>query len=388
MTNLLIKCFVKDKDNVANPTVRNRYAALSNITGIIANVLLCAAKLTVGLISGSVALIADALNNLTDAGSNIVTMLGLHLSTAHADKKHPHGHGRLEYITALAVDVMIIFVGVELLHTAVNKIRNPSVPDMSTGMLVFVGLAIVVKLWMYVFYRTIGKKINSSPILATSLDSLSDVAATSLVFVSALVSKFYGISVDGWAGILVAGFIIFTGVKAIYGTVELLLGAAPSPKLVADIEEFVRQYPQVLGIHDLMVHDYGPSRLIVTLHAEVSKDYSLSQAHDLVDQIEKDLQEQFGCLVTIHPDPVAVDDESVNEMRRLAEECAAEIDPRFTIHDFRMTENGDSVKMFFDLSIPLDIKMEDEEAAKLVAQRIEERNPACQAVIQAEHPFV
>lgn len=388
MTNLLISLFVKEKENITNPIVRNRYAILANVTGIITNTILSFTKLLVGLISGSVAILADGMNNLTDVGSNVISILGFRLSAHHADEKHPHGHGRLEYITALIVDAMIITVGMELFRTAIDKIRNPSTPVVSTLALVLVGTAIIVKLWMYFFYRKIGDKINSSAIKATSLDSLSDVVATSLVFVSALSAKYLRIQLDGWAGILVAGFILFTGLKALKETIELLLGAAPDTEIVNQIEAFVTSQPEIIGIHDLMVHDYGPSRLIVTFHAELDEKCDFNYAHDVIDRIEKELGEQFGCMVTIHPDPVVTNDETVNKMRRFAEECASEVDATFTIHDFRMIEDSNGINLLFDLSIPVNVKMKDEEAANLVAQRIHERNHTCYAVIQAEHPFV
>lgn len=388
MTNFLINLFVKDKENTVNSTIRIRYAMLSNITGIVANTILCTIKLIVGMISGSIAIMADGMNNLSDVGSNVVTILGFHLSSQRADKKHPLGHGRLEYITALIVDVMIITVGIELFKTAIDKIRNPSLPDVSTLTLALVGVAILVKLWMYFFYRKIGNKINSSAIKATSLDSLSDVVATSLVFISTLTTKFFSFQLDGWVGILVAGFILFTGLKALKETIELLLGAAPDSELVEKIEAFVTEQPEIIGIHDLMVHDYGPSRLVVTLHVEMDEKCSLNYAHDVIDRIERELGKQFECIVTIHPDPVATNDETVNKMRSFAAECVAEIDPTFTIHDFRMIDNNGMIKIFFDLCIPTKTKMNNEDAAVMVAEHIKRKNPACKAVIQAENPFV
>lgn len=388
MTKLLINLFIKNKEDVSNPDVRNRYAMLSNATGIAANTLLCAVKLLAGLLSGSVAMVADALNNLSDAGSNIVGMIGFRLASRHADEKHPHGHGRFEYLTALVVDVMIILVGVGLFQNSFDKIRNPDLPEVSTITLVLLVLAVLVKLWMFFFYRKIGEIIHSSVVKATALDSLSDVAATSLVFLSALGAKFWELQLDGWAGILVSAFIIFTGFKAAKETVDLMLGTAPEQELVNEISAFAKQYPQILGIHDLMVHDYGPTRLVVSLHVEFPEDYTLCQAHAVVDQMERDMQKQFGCLATIHPDPVAVDDAYVDSLRHLAEECAAEVDTSYIIHDFRIIGSGDSVKVFFDLYIPMNAKIDEAEAAALVAKQIQMKNPCCQVIITPEHPFV
>lgn len=388
MTSLLIRLFVKDRDNVGDPTVRNRYALLASITGIVLNILLFASKLTLGLITFSVAVVADAFNNMSDASSSVVTLVGFRMSGKHADKKHPMGHGRLEYISAFIVDMLIIVVGFELFMSSIDKIITPELPDVSNALLILLGVAILVKLWLFFYYGKIAKKINSAAIRAASFDSISDTIATTLVLVSALISRYAHIAIDGWAGIIVAAFILFTGFKAAKETIELLLGSTPDPEFVKKIYEFVKNYPQVIGIHDVMVHDYGPGRLIVSFHAEVPSDSNFCYAHDVVDCIERDMHDQFGCIVTIHIDPIDVNDERVNEMRKLAEDTAKEVDESFTIHDFRMTYGGKHYNMIFDLSIPTDSKYDDEEAAKLVAERIKEKNPDCFAVIKAEHPFV
>ena len=388
MTSLLIRLFVKDRDNVGDPSVRNRYALLASITGIVLNILLFARKLTLGLITFSVAVVADAFNNMSDASSSVVTLVGFRMSGKHADKKHPMGHGRLEYISAFIVDMLIIVVGFELFMSSIDKIITPELPDVSNALLILLGVAILVKLWLFFYYGKIAKKINSAAIRAASFDSISDTIATTLVLVSALISRYAHIAIDGWAGIIVAAFILFTGFKAAKETIELLLGSTPDPEFVKKIYEFVKNYPQVIGIHDVMVHDYGPGRLIVSFHAEVPSDSNFCYAHDVVDCIERDMHDQFGCIVTIHIDPIDVNDERVNEMRKLAEDTAKEVDESFTIHDFRMTYGGKHYNMIFDLSIPTDSKYDDEEAAKLVAERIKEKNPDCFAVIKAEHPFV
>lgn len=388
MTSLLIRLFVKDRDNVGDPAVRNRYAMLASVTGIILNVLLFAGKLTLGLITASVAVVADAFNNMSDASSSVVTLVGFRMSGKHADKKHPMGHGRLEYISAFIVDMLIIVVGFELFMSSIDKIMSPELPDVSDALLIMLGAAILVKLWLFVYYGRIAKKINSAAIRAASFDSISDTVATTLVLVSALISRYTSVAIDGWAGIAVAAFILFTGFRAAKETIELLLGSSPDPEFVQKIYEFVKRYPQVVGIHDVMVHDYGPGRMIVSFHAEVPSDSNFCYAHDVVDCIERDMHDEFGCIVTIHIDPIDVNDERINEMRKFAEETAREVDPEFTIHDFRMTYGGKHYNMIFDLSIPTDSKYDDEEAATLVAERIKEKNPECFAVIKAEHPFV
>ncbi|MFR1983177.1 MAG: cation diffusion facilitator family transporter [Christensenellaceae bacterium] len=351
------------------------------------NLLLFAGKLTAGLLAASVAVIADAFNNVSDAGSSVVTLIGFRLASKPVDKEHPLGHGRLEYITGFIVDMLIILVGAELLSHP-SKNRLPLASLRLTLTLVLLGAAILVKLWLFFFYRKIGRLIDSSAIKATSFDSISDVVATTLVLVSALVAKFAGLAIDGWAGILVACFILFTGLKAAKETIDLLLGTPPSSEFIKAVYDFVKGYPEVAGIHDVIVHDYGPGRKFISFHAEVPANSDINYAHDVIDCIERDMNEKFGCVVTIHLDPIVMDDPRVDEMRILAEKAAEDEDPAFTIHDFRMTYGGRHINMIFDLCVPSDCKLSTAEAAKRVSERISEKNPDCYAVIKAEHPFV
>ncbi len=388
MTDLLIKLFVKNKDDVRDPAVRSNYAMLSSTTGIIANILLFIGKLIIGILSASVAIIADAFNNIGDAGSSVVTMIGFRFSGKHADKEHPMGHGRFEYISAFIVDVLIIFVGVELFKTSIEKIITPEATAIGTATLVFLGAAIAVKCWLFFFYRKIAKRINSSAIRAASFDSISDVVATTLVFVSALLSKFAGLNIDGYAGILVAAFIFYTGVKAAKETIDLLIGGSPDKEILKKISDFVKDYPEVIGIHDVMVHDYGPGRQIISFHAEVSAKSDFSYVHDVIDNIERDFQKKYGYIVTIHLDPIVVDDEKVNEMYDFVKTVVKEVDETFSVHDFRMTYGGNHINLIFDLSIPVDSKTSDEDAAKTVEDKIRSLRPECNCVIKAEHPYV
>ena len=388
MTKLLIKLFVKDSRNVSNPAVRQRYAMLAGVTGIVLNLLLFAGKLTTGILAASVAVIADAFNNVSDAGSSVITIIGFRLAGKHEDKEHPLGHGRLEYVSAFIVDMLIILVGAELLKSSVEKIISPSLPAVSAATIVLLVAAVLVKLWLFFFYRKIGNLIDSAAVKSTSIDSISDTVATSLVLISTLVARFANVGIDGWAGILVAGFILFTGIKAAKETIDLLLGTPPDPAFIEELKDFVKNYPEVVGVHDLMVHDYGPGRKIISFHAEVPSDSDINYAHDVIDCIERDMHEKFGCIVTIHLDPIVTGNKEVDEMRRLAEETAKEVDSSFTIHDFRMTSGGKHINLIFDLSIPTDCKIPDGEAAQKVAEKISEKNPDCHAVIHPEHPFV
>ncbi len=388
MTNFLIKIFIGKNKDVNDPAVRGKYASLAGFTGIILNILLFIGKLTLGILAASVAMIADAFNNISDAGSAVVTLIGFRLASKHVDKEHPLGHGRLEYVSAFIVDMIIILVGFELFKSSLDKILNPALPVIGNATLIILSCAILVKVWLFFFYRNIGSKIHSTAIKAAASDSLTDCIATALVLASAVIARVWGVAIDGWAGILVACFIFYTGVKAAKETIDLLLGSPPDKEFIQSIYEFVKAYPCVVGIHDVMVHDYGPGRQIVSFHAEVPSDSDINIAHEEVDRLERDMHEKFGCIVTVHLDPIVVGDETVNELRALAEACAREVNETFTIHDFRMTKGEKDINLIFDLVLPVDCEICEAEAEKAVAKAIREKNPDCNCVIKAEHPFV
>ncbi|MBQ8309306.1 MAG: cation transporter [Clostridia bacterium] len=388
MTNLLIKAFIKNKDDLSSPIVRGKYASLAGITGIVLNILLFIGKLTLGILAASVAIVADAFNNISDAGSAVIALIGFRLAAKPVDKEHPLGHGRLEYVSGFIVDMLIILVGFELLKTSIDKIVNPVLPTVGTFTLILLGVAILIKVWLFFFYRKIGKVIRSTALKAAAFDSLSDCVATSLVLLSAIVAKFWGVAIDGWAGILVAAFILFTGVKAAKETIDLLLGSPPDPEFIKSIYEFAKDYPRIVGIHDVMVHDYGVGRQIVSFHAEVPSDSDINIAHEEVDKLERDMHEKFGCIVTVHLDPLVVGDPLVNELHALAENAAKEVHADFTIHDFRMTKGETKINLIFDLLLPADCKMPAADAEKAVTEKIREKNPDCSCVIRAEHPYV
>ncbi len=388
MTDILAKIFIKDRENTSNPRVRGAYSALAGIVGILCNVLLFAGKLTLGFISGSVSIIADAFNNISDAGSSIIALIGFRMASKPNDKEHPLGHGRLEYVTGFIVDMLIIVVGFELLTSSVQKIINPTLPTFGNVTLIILAASILVKVWLYFFYGKIAKRINSSPLRASAADSITDSIATALVLASAIVARFTELAIDGYVGIVVAGFIIYTGIRAAKETIDLLLGSPPDPEFVEQIYKFAEGYEHVIGIHDVMVHDYGVGRLIVSFHAEVPSDSDINIAHEEVDKMERDMHDSFGCIVTVHLDPIVVNDPLVNELRTLCEGAAAEIDPTFTIHDFRMTRGDSHVNLIFDLLIPNDTKMSASEAERLVSERITALRPDSACVIKVENPFV
>ena len=387
MTNLLIKIFIKDK-NTENPDTRAKYGMLSSTTGIIVNILLSAIKLIIGIFANSISIISDALNNVTDAGSSIVTMIGFKMSQKKIDKDHPWGHGRMEYITAFIVDVLIVLVGLELFRSSFDKIISPELPDINNITIIILVIAVLTKLWLFVFYNKIAKIINSAAIKGNAYDSISDSVSTFVVLLSAIIAKIYGISIDGYASILVAIFILFTGFKALKETIDLLLGMKPEKEFVEKLEEFTKNYEMISGIHDIMVHDYGPGRKIISFHAEVPADCDICKAHDVIDQMEQDIYDEFNCITTIHMDPIVTDDEEINEMRKKTEEIVKEINTEFSIHDFRMTDGGDRINLIFDLVIPSDSKINHDELKNIVQEKIHSVNDKYYAVPKVENSFV
>ena len=387
MTNLLINLFIKDK-NVKDTKVRTKYGTLSSITGIIVNFILSIVKVVIGVISNSMSIISDGLNNITDAGSSVITMIGFKMSQKKVDNDHPWGHGRMEYISAFIVDMLIVLVGIELFKSSVDKIINPTMPDISTVTIIILVIAIIAKLWLFVFYRKIAKIINSEAIKGNAYDSISDVISTFVVLLSAIVAKFANVSIDGYVSILVSIFILFTGFKALKETVDILLGTKPDPELVEGIEEFTKKYDMIVGIHDMMIHDYGPGRKIVSFHAEIPANSDICMAHDIIDQMEQDIYDEFNCITTIHMDPIEVDDEEINKMREITEKIVKEINENYSIHDFRMTNGGGRINLIFDLVIPRDEKVDNEKLKVEVQQKIHSENSKYYAVPKIEHSYV
>lgn len=388
MTNLLIKLFVKDNGNPKDEKIRPKYAMLSSITGIVVNLFLSVFKLVIGIVTNSMSIISDALNNVTDTGSSIVTMIGFKLSQKEVDNEHPWGHGRMEYITAFIVDILIILVGVELLQNSVDKIIHPVMPTVNDVVIFLLVVAILVKLWLFVFYSKIAKKIDSSAIKATAYDSVSDCVSTFVVLFSSVISLIFGITIDGYVSILVAIFISITGVKALKETIDILLGSKPDKEFIDQINEFVKKYPMIAGIHDIMVHDYGPGRKIVSFHAEVPADANICEAHDIIDELEQHMLKKFKCITTIHMDPIVVNDAKINDARASVEKIVKEINENYSIHDFRMTDGGKRINLIFDLVIPRDDKIDKENLKREIIEKIKKINTKYYVVFTIEHLFV
>ena len=387
MTNLLIKLFIKDND-VSNLGTRGKYGMLSSATGIVVNILLSIVKLVIGIIANSISIISDALNNITDVGSSVVTMIGFKISQKKIDKDHPWGHGRMEYITAFIVDIIILMVGFELLKSSIDKIIHPELPAVNNVTIIILVIAVLTKLWLFLFYKKIAKMIDSNAIKGNAYDSISDSISTLVVLISAVVAKLCGVSIDGYASLIVSVFILFTGYKAIKETVDLLLGMKPDPEFIKDIEDEAKKYEMISGIHDIMVHDYGPGRKIVSFHAEVPADGDICKVHDIIDQMEQDLFEKFNCITTIHMDPIVVDNKEINDMRDFTEKIVKELNLEFSIHDFRMTDGGKRVNLIFDLVVPRDKEYDKEEIIKNVQQKIHEKDKKYFAVIKVETSYI
>ncbi len=391
MTNFLIGRFIKDKDNINNQDVRSAYASLASFTGIALNILLFIGKLFAGILSGSVAIIADAFNNISDAGASVVTLIGFRLSNKPVDSDHPLGHGRMEYISGFIVDMLIILVGFELFTSSFDKIFNPTKTEVSMITFVLLVIAVFVKLWLYLFYGKIAKIISSAALSASSKDSISDCIATVLVVISnvcAYFGWFANIPLDGIVGIVVASFILYTGINAAKETIDLLLGTPPDEEFIKSIAGFTKDYPEVVGIHDLMVHDYGPGRKIISFHAEVPSDSDINHAHEVIDRMEILMAEKFNCIATVHLDPIVVNDEEVTKMYKFTKACAKEVDENFNIHDFRMTKGDTHINLIFDLVVPVGGRYSVEEAVKAVSSKITSEREDCSAVIRGEHPYV
>ena len=388
MTNFLIKTFIPDKDNVENQSVRGKYTVLSSITGIIVNVLLSIFKIIIGIISNSMSIISDGLNNVSDAGSSIVTMVGFKMSQKKVDNDHPWGHGRMEYITALIVDILLILVGFELFQNSIDKIMHPELPNISNITIILLVVAILAKLWLFLFNRKIAETINSAAIKGTAYDSISDSISTAAVLLSSFVAKFAGISIDGYVSLLVSIFILITGFKAVKEMIDLLLGQKPDPDFVKEIENFAKKYDIIHGIHDIMVHDYGPGRKIVSFHAEIPANSDICKAHDIIDQMEQDIFDEFGCITTIHMDPIVVDNDEINNMRAETEKIVKSVNEKFSIHDFRMTDGGERVNLIFDLVVPIGENIDVGNAISKIQEEIHSKNSKYHAVIKAEHSYV
>lgn len=387
MTETLVRLFVKNSRDTTDPGVRTAYGNLASWVGIFCNLLLCAGKFLAGTLSGSISIAADAVNNLSDASSSVVSLIGFKLGARPADDEHPYGHARFEYLAGLAVAVMVLVIGVELLKSSVEKILDPAPVTFSWVAMAVLAVSIAVKLWMSVFNRTVGKRINSGSLIATAADSRNDVLTTSAVLIASLISHFAKVELDGWMGAAVALFILYSGVGLVKDTIDPLLGLAPDPELVQHIHDKIMSYPGVLGTHDLMVHDYGPGRQFASVHVELAAEDDVMASHELIDDIERDFLKNDRLPVVIHFDPIVTSDAQVGDMRRWLAEAVRTIDPSLSIHDLRMVPGVNHTNIIFDCVTPSGFAMSSARLKEAIAQLVSEKDPNYRCVITVETSF-
>ena len=391
MTELLIKLFIKNRKDTKNNAVRHAYGNLGSVVGILCNLLLCILKIGIGFISGSISIAADGLNNLSDMGSSIVTMLGFKLANRPADSDHPFGHGRMEYMSAFIVSVFIILVGVELFETSVNSlIDGKPLPQYSIWAIVILVLSILIKLWMYIFNRKIGKTIDSEALCATAKDSLNDTISTSVILISVLLSQFVTLpfNLDSVMGILVSVFILYSGYSSAKSTIDQILGTPPEKEVIEKIESMILAFEEFTGIHDLIVHNYGPGRHFASVHVEVPQNIDIVKCHEQIDICEKQIYEALDISVVIHMDPIDTDDETVTATRKKMEKAITVIDKRLTLHDFRMTPVCDNqTNLIFDVVVPADVKLSHKELYAKIEELAKLINPTFTCVITVDTDY-
>ena len=387
MNNFLCRIFVKDYENTKDPQVRERYGKFAGVVGILSNVILCAAKILVGAISGSIAIIADGINNLADASSSIITLAGFKLSSLPEDKEHPYGHARIEYISGMIVSVLIVVVGIELIKSSADKIMHPSPLEFSWSIIVVLLLAIAIKIWQALFNINIGKRINSLTLTATGTDSRNDVIATTVVLISIIVGKLTGLQIDGYMGCLVALFIIWSGIGLVKETMSPLLGEAPDPELVNAISDMALSYDGVLGIHDLVVHNYGPGRIFASIHIEVDAEADMMESHDMIDNIERETAKKLHIEITGHLDPVRTNDPVVKKMVQLTSEVAAQIDGVSNIHDLRIVTGPTHTNVIFDTVVASNCTLSLKEIHEAFQKAVKTEGDNYFVVINFDKPY-
>lgn len=387
MITFFINRFIKDKDNVTSASVRQSYGVLCGIAGISFNVLLFAGKFFAGIVSSSISITADAFNNLSDAGSSIITLIGFKMSGQKPDDHHPFGHGRIEYLSGLFVSIVIILMAFELIKSSITKIIHPNPVEFSSLIVIILLISICVKCYMAYYNRKIGLKIKSTAMKATAVDSLSDTLATTVVLLGTLFTYFTGICIDGYCGVIVGLFILYAGFTSARDTISPLLGQMPNRAFVDNIEQIVMSNPEVHGIHDLIVHDYGPGRLMISLHAEVPASGDILVLHDAIDNIEHQLRQELNCDAVIHMDPIQENDEETLYLKKQAESIVFKIDTLLHIHDFRIVKGPTHTNIIFDVVVPFDFKIEDDALKNSIDNALKEISPSYFTVIEVDRGY-
>lgn len=391
MITLLSRFFFKERNlqhNYQDSQTRQTFGMLCGFLGIFLNLCLFIGKFVAGIISHSIAITADAFNNLSDAGSSIITLIGFKMAGQKPDSDHPFGHGRIEYISGLFVSVLILFMGVELLKSSISKIITPTELTFSPVVLVILLASILVKGYMFYYNRSIGKKIDSQAMLATATDSFSDMLATSVVLISTVISHYSGFFIDGWCGVLLGLFICYAGFMAAKDTISPLLGQAPDKEFVQRINDLVMTHEEVIGIHDLIVHNYGPGRILISLHAEVPADGDILSLHDSIDTIEHELRDTLNCHAVIHMDPVLLGDEKTDRLRALVSGYLTEISEELSMHDFRIVTGPSHTNLIFDVVTPYNFPLSDKELVTEITAKVQNDNPNCYTVIEVDKLMV
>lgn len=388
MHDFLFRKFIRNYEDVKNPEVRDQYGKVAGVVGILSNTLLCVMKIAAGLLSGSIAIVADAVNNLADASSSLITLIGFKLAAMPEDKEHPYGHARIEYLAGLLVSVIIIVVGLELGKSSVDKILHPTPTEFSLTVVIVLLLAIGMKIWQAMFNVTAGKKIHSMTLIATGTDSRNDVIATTAVLISLLIGHFCNLQVDGYMGLLVAAFILWSGISLVRETVSPLLGEAPDPTLVKEIEEIAMQHDGVLDIHDLAVHNYGPGKVFASLHAEVDAAVDVMVSHDMIDNIEHEVAKKLHISCTVHMDPVNVSDPNREPLKQILSDAIAKMDGVSNFHDLRLVPGPTHTNVVFDVAIAPDCRLSGEEIHKKLADAVSAYDPSFCTVIEFDRSYV
>ena len=387
MTNLLIRLFVKDYTHTEKPAVRADFGRLSGLTGILCNLLLFCGKLAVGTLSGSVSVTADAINNLSDASSSVISLIGFKMAEKPADADHPYGHARYEYLSGLMVSVLVLLIGVELLKGSIEKILHPAPVEFSFPVAAVLAASILIKLWMALFNRNLGKRIDSQTLSATAADSRNDAISTTAVLVAALISHFTKWELDGYMGAAVAVFILYSGFGLIRETLDPILGKPPKPEFVEQIREKIMRYPGVLGTHDLIVHDYGPGCQFASVHVEVAAEADVIASHDVIDNIERDIRNELGLHLVIHMDPIVTADPEINDLRTWLSDAVKSIDPALSIHDLRVVRGPTHTNLIFDCVAPQNLSISKTELCKRIMALARERDPSFFCVITIDDSF-
>ncbi len=388
MTQLLLKLFIKNRNDTANPAVRRKYIKLGSFVGITSNFLLFTFKLIVGILSGSVSIMADAFNNLSDIGSSVVTIIGYRMSEKPADKEHPFGHGRIEYMSAMVVAFLIILVGIELLKTSVDKIFNPTELKVDFFTIIILVTSILIKLWMFLFNRKLGKSVNSTALVATARDGINDAISTSAVLLSVIICHFFTINIDPYIGLAVALFIIYSGIMTIKEALDPLLGMPPEQSTIDGIINIVRSNKKFVGIHDLIVHNYGPGRSFASLHVEVPSDVDIVACHEDIDACEKLLKKQLGIEVVIHMDPIDTNDENTIKTKEMVSKVLITIDENLTLHDFRMVNGEKQINLIFDVVVPSEFKLPNSKLKSEIAKKCAELDSRYVTVVTVDNDYI